>query len=333
MLRLVGGRYPSNGTEIALTRSAAEIFHTRPGAEVTLDGQRLKVVGLVENPQKLGEIFALAAAAQDRVAGRPATTAVVLADVPADVFAHYRQSDNIPKFVQEDRTFNGAPVAAVFALATVVLLLVSLVAAAGFAVLAQRRLRQIGILSSIGATARHVRLVLVAHGALTGACAAAIGTLAGLGVWLPLAPHMEQAFGHRIDRLALPLALVVLMALVAVLAPMAAAWWPARALARLPAAQALSARPPRPVPVRRSVWAAAGLVVAGLGSLAAADQTNALLICAGIVGVVLGLLLLSPLLVRALASMAAPMPFTSRLALRGLGRYQARSGAALAAIT
>ncbi|MFJ8785377.1 FtsX-like permease family protein [Streptomyces sp. NPDC102476] len=333
MLRLVGGRYPSNGTEIALTRSAAEIFHTRPGAEVTLDGQRLEVVGLVENPQKLGEIFALAAAAQDRVAGRPATTAVVLADVPADVFADYRQSDNSPKFVQEHRTFNGAPVAAVFALATVVLLLVSLVAAAGFAVLAQRRLRQLGILASIGATARHVRLVLLAHGVLTGVCAAAVGSLVGVAAWLPLAPHMEQAVGHRIDRLALPWTPVVLLALIAVLAPAVAAWWPARALARIPAAQALTARSPRPVRARQSVWAAAALLASGLLSLAAAHQSNALLICLGIVAVVAGLLLLSPLLVRLLAATAARLPFTPRLALRGLGRYQARSGAALAAIT
>ncbi|MGD6740607.1 FtsX-like permease family protein [Streptomyces sp. BH106] len=333
MLRLVGGRYPSDGTEIALTRSAAEIFHTRPGADVTLGGQRLEVVGLVENPQKLGEIFALAAAAEDRVAGRAATTAVVLADVPDDVFSDYRQTDNSPKFVQEHRTFNGAPVAAVFALATVVLLLVSLVAAAGFAVLAQRRLRQLGILASIGATDRHVRLVLLAHGALTGVCAAAVGSLVGVAAWLPLAPYMEHAVGHRIDRLALPWTLVVLVALIAVLAPAAAAWWPARALARIPAAQALSARPPRPVRARQSVWAAAALLAAGLGSLAAAHQSNALLICLGIVAVVVGLLLLSPLLVRLLAATAVRLPFTPRLALRGLGRYQARSGAALAAIT
>ncbi|WP_405721952.1 FtsX-like permease family protein [Streptomyces sp. NBC_01537] len=333
MLRLVSGRYPAAGTEIALTRSAADLFRIRPGAQVTLGGRLLSVVGLVENPQKLDDLFALAAPGS-QVAARPATSAVVLADVSPEAFSAYRQADDGPKFVQERKDFDQAPITTfVFALATVVLLLVSLVAAAGFAVLAQRRLRQLGILASIGATTRHLRLVLLAHGALTGVCAVAAGMLAGVLAWLPLAPHMEDAAGHRIDRLALPWALLVLVALVAVLAPTAAAWWPARAVARIPAARALSARPPRPVPARQSVWAALVLLTAGLGCLAAAHRSNGLLISLGIVAFVLGLLLLSPLFVRVMAATAVRMPFTARLAMRGLGRYQARSGAALAAIT
>jgi putative ABC transport system permease protein len=51
-----------------------------------------------------------------------------------------------------------------FSVATVFLLLASLVAAAGFAVVAQRRLRQLGMLAAIGATQKHVRLVLAANG-------------------------------------------------------------------------------------------------------------------------------------------------------------------------
>ncbi|MFR0359519.1 FtsX-like permease family protein [Streptomyces sediminimaris] len=333
MLRLLAGHYPAAGTEIALTRSAANLFHTKQGEQVSLGGQRLDVVGLVENPQKLDDTFALAAPGS-QVAARPATSAVVLADASPAAFSAYRSTDNSPKFIQQRKDFDQAPITtAVFALATVVLLLVSLVAAAGFAVLAQRRLRQLGILASIGASPRHLRLVLLAHGALTGVCAAAVGTLVGVLAWLPLAPHMEDAAGHRISRLALPWSLLALMALVAVLAPTAAAWWPARAAARIPAARALSARPPRPVPARPSVWAALVLLGAGAGCLVAAHRVNGLLISLGIIAFVLGLLLLSPLFIRSMAATAARMPFTARLALRGLGRFQARSGAALAAIT
>jgi len=39
--------------------------------------------------------------------------------------------------------------------ATVFLLLASLVAAAGFAVIAQRRLRQLGMLAAVGGTQKH----------------------------------------------------------------------------------------------------------------------------------------------------------------------------------
>jgi putative ABC transport system permease protein len=67
----------------------------------------------------------------------------------------------------------------VLGLATVVLLLVALIAAAGFVVVAQRRLRQLGMLAAIGATQRHLRLVLLANGATVGAIAAVAGTAWG----------------------------------------------------------------------------------------------------------------------------------------------------------
>ena len=70
---------------------------------------------------------------------------------------------------------------AVFSVATVFLLLASLVAAAGFAVVAQRRLRQLGMLAAIGATQKHLRLVLLTNGAVVGVIAATLGTIAGGG--------------------------------------------------------------------------------------------------------------------------------------------------------
>ncbi|MYW04073.1 FtsX-like permease family protein, partial [Streptomyces sp. SID3343] len=245
MLRLMSGRYPTGDAEIALTRSAADVFRTRPGSTVVLDGRSLSVVGLVENPQRLGDRFALAAPGAT-VAGLPAASVDLLADASAEAFAAYRASADGPQ-LRQDRGDLGrrGTTAAVFAIATVVLLLVSLVAAAGFAAIAQRRLRQIGMLSAIGAGTRHVRLVLISHGAFTGVAAALFGTLVGVLAWLPLAPTVEQAAEHRIDAFDLPWMSILLMACVAVGAPTVAAWWPARAMARIAPARALSARPPR----------------------------------------------------------------------------------------
>jgi len=48
---------------------------------------------------------------------------------------------------------------------------------------------------------------------------------------------------------------------------------------------------------------------------------------------VLGALLLTPLVVALPAALAAPAPAAVRLAVRDLGRYRTRSGAALAAVT
>jgi hypothetical protein len=53
----------------------------------------------------------------------------------------------------------------------------------------------------------------------------------------------------------------------------------------------------------------------------------------GTVATALGVLFIGPLAIRALAASGARLPIAARLALRDLARYQARSGAALAAIS
>ena len=55
------------------------------------------------------------------------------------------------------------------------MLLIALVSIGGFTVLAQRRLRSIGMLESTGATDRHVRLVVRANGAVVGVVGAILG--------------------------------------------------------------------------------------------------------------------------------------------------------------
>jgi putative ABC transport system permease protein len=121
--------------------------------------------------------------------------------------------------------------------------------------------------------------------------------------------------------------------LLAVVGATAAAWWPGRTLARLPVTLALSGRPPKPRPAHRSAILAALLIAGGIGSLALSDRTNKPLIVAGILATILGTLLLGPLAIRIFARTARHAPVAARLAMRDLARYQARSGAALAAIT
>ena len=142
-----------------------------------------------------------------------------------------------------------------FSVATVFLLLASLVAAAGFAVVAQRRLRQLGMLAAVGATQKHLRLVLLTNGAIVGAIGALIGAVVGLALWFALVPTLETAFDHRLDPFGLPWALLALVVVVAVLGATGAAWWPGRAVARVPVTLALSGRPPRPRPARHSAIA------------------------------------------------------------------------------
>jgi putative ABC transport system permease protein len=333
LLALRRGSYPSGSSQVAVTDGVAELLRLEIGSTVALDGRRRTVVGIVENPRDLSDEFALvspsSAEAPDYVA--------VLVDASEESTESFAQSlDGLSAFIggeEAGRSDEAADTLVMFSVATVFLLLASLIAAAGFAVVAQRRLRQLGMLTAIGATQKHLRLVLLVNGAIVGAIAALVGTVVGLALWVVFAPTLESAVDHRIDRLSLPWGLLVAVVLLAVVGATAAAWWPGRAAARLPVMLALSGRLPRPRPARRSAIAAVPLIAVGVGSLALSNGDRPPFVVAGIMATILGTLLLGPLAIRIFSGVAGRVSIAPRLALRDLARYQARSGAALAAVT
>ena len=334
LLALRSGSYPVGPGQVAITEGVAELLNVEQGATLDLDGRRRTVVGIVENPLDLSDEFALVSPSS----ARSPQNVTVLVDASRQELRAF--ADSLPENGRSGLTGTGnrgeieaADSFALFSVATVFLLLASLVAAAGFAVVAQRRLRQLGMLAAIGATQKHLRLVLLTNGAVVGTIAAILGTIAGGALWVIFASTLESAMGHRIDRLSLPWTLLALVVLLAILGATAAAWWPGRAVARLPTLLALSGRPPQPRPARHSAIAAAALITVGIGCLVLSDRDRVALIIAGIVATILGTLLLGPLAIRILSGAAGHAPIGTRLALRDLARYQARSGAALAAVT
>jgi putative ABC transport system permease protein len=332
LLALRSGSYPVGPREVAVTDGVAEALRLEIGSTLALDGRRRTVVGIVENPSKLSDEFAL-------VSPLSARPEVVDLFVHASIAEHDEFTGSLGSSAYSGSMLKGSDVSstaetlAMFSVATVFLLLASLVAAAGFAVVAQRRLRQLGMLAAVGATGKHLRLVLLTNGAVVGLIAAVLGTIAGLGLWLVFAPTLESAVDHRIDRLSLPWVLVALAGLLAIAGAIAAAWWPGRMVARLPVLLALSGRPPKPRPARHSAIAATALLVVGIGCLALSNRETELLIVAGLLATIFGSLLLGPLAIRTFSAVAGRFSIAPRLALRDLARYQARSGAALAAVT
>jgi putative ABC transport system permease protein len=331
-LALRRGSYPEGPSEVAVTDGVATLLRLEIGRTLALDGRRRTVVGIVENPRELSDDFALVTPSS---AGAPETV-TVYADADNEAFETFARAQGDRSALvgaQRRGSYQPAPELAMFSVATVFMLLASLVATAGFAVIAQRRLRQLGMLAAIGATEKHLRLVLLTSGAVVGAIGALIGTVAGLALWASVEPTLEPALDFRLDRLRLPWVLLAMIVLLAILAATAAAWWPGRAVARVPVMRALSARPPKPKPVHHSAIVAVVLIAAGIGSLVLSNRDRAPLIVAGIVTTILGTLLLAPLAIRLFARTAGRAPIAARLALRDLARYQGRSGAALAAIT
>ena len=330
MIALTQGRYPSGAGQAALTGQLAQTLQLRIGSPLSLGGHHQTVTGIVENPSDLSDQFVLVTPSG---AGPPQSVTVLLNASPAS-FGAFRARFRGPLEWQARGASTQAAVAGgALGAVTVLLLLVSLVAAAGFAVIAARRQRQLGMLAAVGATRRQLRMVMVTGGAVAGVIAAAAGTVAGLAAWIAAAPGLDAFAGHRIDRLAIPWGVVAVGMLLAVVTATAAAWWPARAAARLPVMLALSARPPRPRPAHRPALLAAVMIVVSVVCLALANQTRPPLIIAGALAMTLGILLISPLAVRALAALGRRAPVAVRLALRDLARHQARSGAALAAIS
>jgi putative ABC transport system permease protein len=331
-LALRRGSYPEGPSQVAATDGVATHLGLEIGKTLALDGRRRTVVGIVENPRELSDDFALVSPSS----AEAPDTVTVLVDADEEAISAFMEAQGDRSALVGSRlrgNYQPAPELAMFSVATVFMLLASLVATAGFAVIAQRRLRQLGMLAAIGATEKHLRLVLLTNGAVVGAIGALIGTIAGLALWVAVAPTLEPVLDYRLDRLSLPWPLLAMTVVVAVLAATAAAWWPGRAVARVPVTRALSARPPRPKPAHHSAIVAAVLIVAGVGALVLSDRTTRPLIIGGILATILGTLLLGPLAIRLFARPAGRAPIAVRLALRDLARYQARSGAALAAIT
>jgi putative ABC transport system permease protein len=331
MLHLVSGSYPSGTGQIAVTSSVASMFSLRIGDAWRVDGHTLRVVGIVENPKNLQDAFALVPPGQ--IASPSGLT--LLTDASGSAASQFHP----PGTSVQSLMSNGASAAqrqrnqalAVLLLATIGLTFVGLLSVAGFTVMAHRRLRALGMIGAIGATDRQVRRVMLANGAAVGIVGAGIGTVLGLVVWFALRSGFENLVGHRIDPLRIPWWAVIGAAALAVVTAVAASWWPARSAARMPIVAALSGRPEPPKPAHRFALLGVALAAAGFVVLVLAHARHAPLIVTGILATTAGMLLLAPLGIRALAASARLAPVAVRLALRDLARYQARSGAALAA--
>ena len=330
MLALIQGHYPSGAGQVAVTTGVAQTLQVRIGSVLSLPGHHQRVTGIVEDPSDLADQFALVPPS----AAGPAPGVTVLLDASPAAFSAFRDAFHGQLVWQARGTSTqGAVAAGALAAVTVLMVLVSLVAAAAFAVIAARRQRQLGMLAAIGATRRQLRTVMVATGALVGIIAAISGAIIGLAAWFAAAPHLQAFAGHRIDRFAVPWYLVAAGMLLAILTAAGAAWWPARAAARVPVVNALSARPLKPRPAHRTALMGLLLIVLALACLALANQTSGPLIILGALAMALGISFISPLSIRVLTTAGRRAPVAVRLALRDLARYQARSAAALAAIS
>ncbi len=331
MLSLVSGHYPAGPGQVAITSGVASAFNLKIGDVWRQDGTARRVVGIVQNPQSLLDEFALVVPGQVKTPSQ----VTVLFDAPGVSLASLGPNVQTPHSANSNNPLN--PNTIVLALATIGMLLIALVGVGGFTVLAQRRLRSLGMLGAQGASDKHVRLVVRANGVVVGVAGTVIGAVLGLIGWLAYRPVLESDAHHLIGAFALPWNVILPAMALAVIASYFAASRPARSITRVPIMTALSGRPAPPKQVHRTAVPGIAFLVAAFalltysGSTTGGGGTPELVF--GLVALVVALILLAPFCLTALARLGRHAPIAARLALRDLARYRARSGSALAAIS
>jgi putative ABC transport system permease protein len=336
MLSLVSGHYPSTAHQVAVTSGVASAFHLSIGTSWQVGGVQRRVVGIVENPQSLLDAFALVVPGQVM---NPTQVTALFDAAPGSLGSLGKGVRvNTPASIAQSNPLNPETIS----LAALVLgmLMIALVSIGGFTVLAQRRMRSIGMLESIGATDRHVRLVVSANGTVVGIVGAILGFIVGFAAWLAYRPTFEQSAHHLIAASALPWLVVLVAMVLAVLAAYFASSRPARAITKVPIVHALSGRPAPARQIHRSALPGIIILVAAfllLGYSGASNGGNgsggAPELLFGLVFLMPGLILLAPFFLSLTERVGRRAPIATRLALRDLARYRARSGSALAAIS
>lgn len=336
MLSLVSGHYPTSASQVAVTSGVAAAFKLSVGKTWHVGGVTRQVVGIVENPQSLLDEFALVLPGQ--VTNPSQVTA--LFDAPSSALRSLGSGVQIstPASVAKSNPLNPETIS----LAALVLgmMMIALVSIGGFTVLAQRRMRAIGMLESIGATDRHVRLVVRANGTVVGLVGALLGFILGFLAWIAYRPSFEQSAHHLIGMFALPWLVVIAAMVLAVVAAYFASSRPARAITKVPIVHALSGRPAPPRQIHRSALPGTVMLVASFLLLGYAGSTSggsgnggAPELLLGLVLLIPGLVLFAPFFLSIAGRVSRHAPIAMRLALRDLARFRARSGSALSAIS
>lgn len=331
LLLLVSGHFPTKANEAAVTSGVASDFNLKVGSVWSEGGMTRTVVGIVENPKNLLDEFALVMPGQV-----PSPTQVTVLFDASKGGKSLGSNVITPASISQSNVLNPETISV--ALVTMAMLLIALVAIAGFTVLAQRRLRSIGMLGALGATDEHIKLVVRANGVFVGLVGAVTGFVVGFAAWLAYRPILELSAHHVIGVFQLPWAVIAVAIVLAVAASYFVSTRPARAMTRISTVSALAGRPAPPRQLRRSAVPGIVLAVVAFFLLGAAGASGGNgggvgELALGFVALTVAVVLLSPFLLTLLDRLSRRAPLAIRMATRDLARYRARSGAALGAIS
>lgn len=366
IVTLDAGTWPNDGAEISLTPEAAAAYGVTIGDSVAIDGLgefrvsgvhlqnadarargALVLPGTIDMPSAVDHL--MAGDGLDADAWGPLMTALAH-EVGPETADLLLGSGNV--YVAPAQDFYGydagapleldrPPVLAGF-VAALLLLEVGLIAAAAHAAGARRRLREFGLLATIGANPDHIRRLVLFEAVALGVVSVVLGCIGGVvatwalaGTIADLPTHVVTDVGTHVSDLVAPVGVGLVAALLA-------AWWPARTSARVPVLSALAGRmPTRPLRFRAVPWALAlagsGLLI--LGAVSETARTDPDLSDGAVLVMLFGSLLVlagaavgGTWFVGRIAAHADRLPLSLRLVARDAGRQQFRSAMAIAGL-
>lgn len=230
----------------------------------------------------------------------------------------------------------GGPSATSTLVSALILAEIALLAAAAYATGIQRRLREIGLLATQGATSRQMRGSVVGEAIVTGLIGGIAGCAIAVLAAMAVRPVIQRLWDPTLTSVSVSFVDLIGPVLVAVAAAAFAAWLPARTASRVPVLAALQGR----MPVRQHphwlVPVSIGLVVGGTFLLLVAQatrdrlgQTQAII---GVILVIGGGILIGAPLVTFFGKHSHRLPLAGRVVVRDAARQSVRATAAVAAL-
>ena len=328
------GAFPNGENEIAATQRVLDAYGSGLGLDdnVAWGDDRLTIVGILEPQDQFSET---ALVAPGLLRDRYPVTLVDWGGAVPDAALSNSSLDLRTRITDQERfpleaNLTGAVFLTGLSVAT------GAVAMVAWRTSAARRSRDIGLLSSSGATMRQVSAVQALQAFIISAAAVVVGAIIGTGA---LARWSSNSLIARWPSAQTIVALIA-PAVIAVVGATAAAWWPARQAARVPLASVLAGRLAEPPAKPLSPVVGVLLMMIGFFCLSQSvgnyESFTAPLLwgTAGLVAIALGAL---PILARLFRTgshrvVASTLPVAGRLVARSLSRNAGRSAATVLGI-
>jgi putative ABC transport system permease protein len=204
------------------------------------------------------------------------------------------------------------------------------------------RIREVGLLRAAGATRRQVMGFILTGAAVLGVVGSGLGLAAGLALAAFIATYVRQVASVPLDRLETPAFAFFVAGLVGIVVTVAAAFEPAWRAGRIPPVEALRLRaePGRGqgARLRWLVGVFAAVAVIGLLVWPRGAGAEAVFRALAVYGLLLGVTLLSPFILRPLGRLAGIpyaifLRFEERLARGALVRDRSRTALTVGALT